>query len=117
MEELKLSEVEAEVELESYKDLPADDLIEEPVKVPVNNENIIESTQENRITEISVIVNGAPVRMTGKQSYIYVDIFDQINFDLSVSKGKAVATLINGRKADYTELLQDGDVIEIYWIV
>ncbi|MDD3415162.1 MAG: cell division FtsA domain-containing protein [Lachnospiraceae bacterium] len=116
MEELKLSEVVEEIELESYDDLPEEDIIEEAVNVPVNIENVIESTQENLITDISVIVNGSPVRMTGKQSYIYVDIFDQINFDLSVSKGKAVATLINGRKADYTELLHNGDVIEIYWI-
>jgi hypothetical protein len=117
MEELQLSEVLEETEVEFYEDLPEEDFIEESVQAPLNTKKVIESPQENLTTEISVIVNGSPIRMTGKQSYIYVDIFDYINFDLSVSKGKSVATLINGRKADYTELLNNGDVLEIYWVV
>ena len=53
--------------------------------------------------------------MTGKEDYIFVDIFDRITFDLNAGKGRAIATLINGREAQFTEKLYDGDKIELYW--
>ena len=55
--------------------------------------------------------------MSGKSRYIYVDIFDYINFDISAaaSKGRAIVTLLNGRPAQYMEALNEGDNIEIYW--
>ena len=66
-------------------------------------------------TAIAVIVNGTPIAMTGKAEYVYVDVFDYIDFDLSAPKGAAVVTLLNGRAAKYMETLQNGDNIEIYW--
>ena len=62
-----------------------------------------------------VVVNGAPVTMTGKKDYIYVDVFQYIDFDLSKPQGKTVETLLNGRKAQYMENLSEGDVISIAW--
>lgn len=67
---------------------------------------------ENSIT---VIVNGEPVELKGKESYIFVDIFSRITFDLQAGKGRAIATVINGRDAQFTEELHDGDKIELYW--
>lgn len=64
---------------------------------------------------IAVIANGRPVAMTGKAVYVYVDIFDYIDFDLSAHKGATVVTLLNGREAKYMEPLHNGDQIEIYW--
>ena len=64
---------------------------------------------------LTVIVNGEPVTLTGKPDYIYVDVFDRINFDLSKPQGKMVETLINGRKAQYIEPLHNGDELEIFW--
>nr|MBQ8252869.1 rod shape-determining protein [Lachnospiraceae bacterium] len=64
---------------------------------------------------VTVIVNGDPVTLTGKQEYIYVDVFDRINFDLSKPQGKMVETLINGRKAQYIEPLHNGDELQIFW--
>ena len=64
---------------------------------------------------VTVIVNGAPVTLTGKSEYIYVDVFDRINFDLSKPQGKMVETLINGRKAQYIEPLHNGDELQIFW--
>ncbi len=52
--------------------------------------------------------------MTGKGQYVFVDIFDYINFDRSKARGLLV-TKINGRSAMYMEEIHDGDVIEIYW--
>ncbi|MBD5542550.1 MAG: cell division protein FtsA [Lachnospiraceae bacterium] len=64
---------------------------------------------------IHVIVNEELVTLKGKPDYVYVDVFDFIDFDLSKPQGKTVETLINGRKAQYTELLSNGDRLEIFW--
>jgi hypothetical protein len=53
--------------------------------------------------------------MNGKDSYIYVDIFDYIDFDLSDSRGRAIVTLLNGENAQYGEFLKNDDKIEVYW--
>lgn len=64
---------------------------------------------------VTVLVNGKPVTLSGKPDYIYVDVFDRIDFDLSKPQGKTVETLINGRKAQYIEPLKNGDELEIFW--
>lgn len=65
--------------------------------------------------DIVVLVNGSPVRMSGKSSYVYVDVFDYIDFDLSKPHGSSVYTGLNGKKAEYLREIKDGDVFEIYW--
>ena len=67
------------------------------------------------ITMIVVYVNGEAVELMGKDSYIFVDIFDRITFDLQAGRGRAIATLINGRDAQFSEQIFDGDQIELYW--
>ncbi|MBO5097363.1 MAG: cell division protein FtsA, partial [Agathobacter sp.] len=64
---------------------------------------------------IVVFVNGEPVPLTGKDEFIFVDIFDRITFDLTQSRGRAIATLVNGREAQFTEVLSHGDKVELYW--
>lgn len=64
---------------------------------------------------LHVIVNDQLVTLKGKPDYIYVDVFEFIQFDLSKPQGKSVETLINGRKAQYTEPLHNGDRLEIFW--
>lgn len=66
-------------------------------------------------TPIMVIVNGKPTYLRGKSSYIYVDVFDFIDFDLSKPQGKGIVTNLNGRDAQYMEPINAGDVIDIYW--
>ena len=66
-------------------------------------------------TSIFVHVNGEVVELMGKDEYIFVDIFDRITFELQAGKGRAIATLLNGRDAQFSELLHDGDKIELYW--
>lgn len=79
-----------------------------------------ESTESDDIKKaekihIGVIVNDKPVILTGKSSYMYVDIFEFIDFDLKTPRGNKVVTMINGRNALYTEELHEGDVIEVRW--
>lgn len=64
---------------------------------------------------IAVIVNDRPVVLSGKKSYVFVDIFEYIDFDLSKSQGGGIVTNLNGRPAQYMENLHNGDRIEIYW--
>lgn len=64
---------------------------------------------------IGVLVNSKPVVLRGKASYVFVDIFDYIDFDLSTVQGKTLITNIDGKKAEYMEPLHDGAVIEVYW--
>lgn len=67
------------------------------------------------ISTCTVTVNGEPVDLIGKKSYIFVDIFDRITFDLNAGRGRAIVTLVNGENAEFSQQLHDGDRIELYW--
>jgi hypothetical protein len=64
---------------------------------------------------LTVTVNKKPVTLTGKNEYVFVDVFDFIDFDLSKPQGKSVVTLHNGTNAQYMNPVKAGDVMEIYW--
>ena len=83
----------------------------------VQDNTNVEPVQEQKedSSQITVYVNGEPVRMTGQKDYIFVDIFDRITFDLSAGGGRAIATLINGKDAAFSEKLNDGDRVDLYW--
>ncbi len=85
---------------------------EEPEK---ESEEASETGEPEKGISIMVYINGQPVRLTGKDSYIFVDIFDFYEFDLSQSKGRAVITNLNGKNAVYTAQLNAGDRIELGW--
>lgn len=70
---------------------------------------------EQAAQTLNIVVNGMPVTMTDKSSYVFVDVFDRIDFNLNEGKGRAIVTKLNGEIPSYTALLSDGDVIEIYW--
>ena len=73
-------------------------------------------TEEKKVsTEIGVVVNGKFIVMSGKPSYVFVDVFDYIDFDLSTPRGKGIVTKLNGNDAQYIQELGNGDTIEIYW--
>ncbi len=62
-----------------------------------------------------VYINGEPIRLTGKPQYIFVDIFNFYEFDLSASNGRAIITTLNGENASYSAVLKSGDTIELKW--
>lgn len=87
-------------------------------ETPASYESAYEPTASQPVNagkEIIVFVNGEPVPLTGKEEYIFVDIFDRITFDLTQSRGRAIATLVNGREAQFTEVLSHGDKVDLYW--
>jgi len=61
------------------------------------------------------MINGKPVVLSGKNDYIFVDIFDFYDFDLSAMHGKSLVTNINGNHAEYVAPIQDGSIIDLYW--
>ena len=64
---------------------------------------------------VHVTVNGTQIHMSGKKEYVFVDVFQYIEFDLSKPQGSGIATRLNGRDAQYMETIRSGDVIDIYW--
>lgn len=118
---------------EAYAD-PADTESTEETAIqnpePVVEEILTRAEQESAATEeaaasaapqmphpLTVIVNHSPVTLQGKAAYVFVDVFDYIDFDLglSASAGRSIVTNLNGHPAQYMEPLTEGDVIEIYW--
>ncbi len=61
-----------------------------------------------------IYVNGERIELKENKQYIFVDIFNYINFDLSVPKGNIILKL-NGSQANFTDKISSGDNIEIYW--
>lgn len=76
----------------------------------LNNQNETKSESD----EIKVIVNGKSIILKGKKEYIFVDIFNYIDFDLTIPKGSLYLRL-NDKNAGYYDKLSEGDVIEIGW--
>jgi cell division protein FtsA len=63
---------------------------------------------------IRVEVNGKELSLSGKKEYIFINIFNHLDFDIRTGK-KNISLMLNGKKASYTDLLKDGDKIEITW--
>lgn len=78
-------------------------------------QNSTSSDGQTFVKKLEVIVNNLPVVMEGKTDYVFVDVFEYIDFDLSASAGRAIVTKVNGADAQYTQSLDEGDRIEIYW--
>nr|MCR5719165.1 rod shape-determining protein [Lachnospiraceae bacterium] len=74
-----------------------------------------DANEDEIIRNLIVFVNGDQITLTGKSSYVFVDVFDKIDFDLNDAKGRSIVTLVNGDNADYMQELASGDNIEIYW--
>ena len=78
------------------------------------NQNIIKQEASNVMPQVKVEVNKKVITLVNKERYSFLDIFDYIEFDLTVSKGKLIL-MLNGSKASYHQPLNNGDVIQVYW--
>ena len=64
---------------------------------------------------VNVTINGKPeVLVTNKTQCLFVDVFNNIEIDFDSIKGVS-AMLLNGNKASFTDVINDGDVIELHW--
>ena len=65
--------------------------------------------------DLHIMVNNDAVTLHGKSDYIFVDIFDAIDFDLTKPNGRSIVTTLNGKTPDYMQSIHEGDKIEVYW--
>lgn len=106
--------LEAEAEL-------IDVISEETFKsIEIEEDVIISYEPEVRVVEevfynYELLINGERITVENiNRKMVFVDVFEYINFDISRPQGILVLTL-NGHKANYTDLLKNGDVVEIMW--
>lgn len=97
-----------------FASLPGDEAEENETASESDANDSAENTANAGNSRIVVMVNKAPVILEGKSSYVFVDIFDRISFDLSKPQGNIV-TRKNGEAAEYMEEIHDGDIIEVFW--
>ncbi len=115
----EIENYEDAVEAESIENSEyADDgtLDEEYVEYKQAKEEARRKEEESRYTTITVFVNGDPVTLNDKESYVFTDIFDHIDFDLkNRPAGKGIVTELNSKKAVFSEPLKEGDFLDIRW--
>lgn len=89
-------------------------LKEEKLQTEKNDESNL--YEDGRISDegLHIVVNEQASTLKKKDKYIFVDIFDNINFDLTVPKGNLVL-ILNGKKAGYYDELKEGDIARIFW--
>ena len=95
----------------TFDDLPDDDGTYEKSEDPTGAEYL----RNVLAHDLHVIVNNESITLHGKANYIFVDIFDVIDFDLSQPNGRAIVTTLNGATPDYMQPINEGDKIEVYW--
>lgn len=83
----------------------------ENIKDKLINGNNLKKELDN----IVVNVNGKAIKLKkdGKNP-IFVEIFNHIDFDINSPKG-ILELRLNGNRANYTDILKEGDDIEIFW--
>ncbi len=79
-------------------------------------ENYSSSYEKKGISSIIdlTINNDDKVIHHNKGKFVFVDIFNYIDFDLSKPNGNLILK-VNGRRAQFTQELKNGDSIEVYW--
>lgn len=100
---------------ERLNSLKAEEKIDETVSAESKDEKSesVKSYNDENI-ELEVKVNGEKCILKNKKQYIFVDIFNFIDFDTTLIKG-SIKLLLNGKEAAYTDVLKKDDEIRIFW--
>lgn len=107
--------IEEECAEDIDEEVPQSDIkLEENEEVKVEEEKKIEAVESTVNNDIVVVINDEPVKLTGKEKYKFVDIFDFFEFNLTIPKGSLVLKL-NGSNAGFFDELHDKDMIEVRW--
>ncbi len=86
-----------------------------PTKNDLVNQWIENKEKDSPNIELHVTVNGKKIVLTGKSSYVFVDIFDKYEFDLRTVRGSKLIQEIDGVEAEHFSPLHNGAVIDLYW--
>ncbi|MBK1811227.1 cell division protein FtsA [Clostridium sp. YIM B02505] len=112
-EEMSLT-VNGELQNEAYEIKNGDRICIVEEKTNINSITEQPSKSKDLGITIKVFANGEKKELKGKREYVFVDIFNYIEFDLTVVKGR-LNLLLNGEGASYTDKLSEGDKIEVFW--
>jgi len=70
---------------------------------------------EEPLNFVNVVLNGKPVVLkTNKSRCMFVDVLNNIDLDVRRVKG-TITMLLNGNKANFTDVVNEGDKIELHW--
>lgn len=110
--EPKEKQMEETKQTEEETDIPEEAKVQQENHENKDKEDV---AQEEAEPGLDVVINGKPMRLTGKKEYIFVDIFNVIDFDIHAGGGRPVVTKINGSVCSYTAPLHTGDLVDVYW--
>lgn len=74
-----------------------------------------EATVSQGGSDILVFVNGAPLALHGKTSYVVVDILDVYDFDTTPAMNKTLKIMVNEMDASFITSIQANDHIVLAW--
>ncbi|MDR7855701.1 cell division FtsA domain-containing protein [Tissierella sp.] len=95
-----------------YYELKKGDIVSR-ISMEEVNHHVDNTIGDNKL--IRLVINDSQMDIYYKKDkFVFVDIFDHIDFDRSSLKGKLVLK-VNGRDAEYMEDLKNGDNIKVYW--
>lgn len=96
---------------EENVEIETDQIIMEP-ELPITKP---QQLQMDQVQTITVTVNNTSVILKNKNNYIFVDILDFYPFDTTKVGGTDLITRRNGEHCEFTETVQNGDVLDIFW--
>ncbi len=100
----------------TYQDLQEEDSPVSDKEVPAEAAVTSETpAEEKKGTTIVVLANQKQYTLSGKETYVFAEIFDVMHFDTSTVRGTELVMLLNDKKADPFDELHNGDNISIYW--
>jgi cell division protein FtsA len=105
-DKIKMRKIQFNEEIK-YKEKTADE-------VAIHNVIEMKKSKTKEIEVYHFVVNDELVTVKKIKTMVFVDIFEHINFDLRVAKG-ILDLRLNGERAKYTDILKDGDIIDIKW--
>lgn len=81
--------------------------------ISIKSNSFDHENQNNK--KIKLVINNEEMEIYYKKDkFIFVDIFDYIDFDLKALRGRLILK-VNDVDAEYMEELKDGDNIKVYW--
>jgi len=87
----------------------------EPQKAKTSKKKAAGSTTTDHEKSIVITVNGQPVVLKGKSSYMLVDVLDVYSFNLADARGRRAVVNVNGVPTNFMQGLADSDHVELYW--
>lgn len=113
-DDIKVNNVFANIDDKVYENFTISyDGINETMGVLESNYNV--NTIKATDKEIWVLVNGQRITLKGKEKYIFVDILDYYEFDMTIARGTSLILKVNHQPAEFSSPIENEDVIDLYW--